>query len=354
MGTVTVPDLVGRGQADATTALQNIGLVVGKVTPITNSAPANSVIGTDPVAGTSVAVGSKVDLETSAGQAVTTGPAPPSEQVAVPNVFGLTKVSAAAALNRVNLKLGEITQQPNNSVPPGGVSSTDPLIGTLVDRGTAVKLEVSSGHERFWYQNLTVLIFAALGLGLLYSLYRFLNAGGGLDLKDLADVQTARGLITLLIAISTVGIAIILAISTIVIKEGDDGDKRFDRGKQVLSVLIGVLGTIVGFYFASPGNRPQEPNQGTTQTQGLSITSQELPPGVAKTKYIDTKLKTSGEVGTVTWSVSPDLPSGLNLDPATGTISGTPAESMAAKPFEFTVRDGSSKTASKKLTLVIK
>ncbi len=57
----------------------------------------------------------------------------------------------------------------------------------------------------------------------------------------------ARGLITFLIAVTTMGIAIMLAIFTIFSKGGPDDDKQFDKGKQVLSVLIGLLGTIVGF-----------------------------------------------------------------------------------------------------------
>lgn len=72
-------------------------------------------------------------------------------------------------------------------------------------------------------------------------------------IKSLQDITIARGLITFLVAITTMGIALILTISTTVFGTADDNseDKFFDRGKQVLSVLIGVLGTIVGFYFGS-------------------------------------------------------------------------------------------------------
>jgi hypothetical protein len=45
-----------------------------------------------------------------------------------------------------------------------------------------------------------------------------------------------------------VGIALILVLSTII---SDDAANRFDHGKQVLTTMIGILGTIVGFYFAT-------------------------------------------------------------------------------------------------------
>jgi len=60
--------------------------------------------------------------------------------------------------------------------------------------------------------------------------------------------STTRGMIAYLIAVITVGIALILVLSTIV-SDAPDREKRFSQGKEVLTALIGVLGTIVGFYF---------------------------------------------------------------------------------------------------------
>jgi hypothetical protein len=92
------------------------------------------------------------------------------------------------------------------------------------------------------YGGLAVLILAGI-------IWGFWGQKGFLG--SLSDRTVARGLITFLITFTTVGIAIILTISTIFTSGGDDADKRFDKGKQVLSVLIGLLGTIVGFYFGS-------------------------------------------------------------------------------------------------------
>src|SRR5712692_3437777 len=101
-----------------------------------------------------------------------------------------------------------------------------------------------------WSQILPTLVYIAIAVAILVVIGWGLSQDHGI-LQELKDITVARGLITFLIAVTTMGIAIMLAISTIFSKDGDDGDKRFDKGKQVLSVLIGLLGTIVGFYFGS-------------------------------------------------------------------------------------------------------
>ncbi len=66
----SVPNVVGDTQAAATTAIQNAGLVVGTVTTASSSTvPSGDVISESPVAGTSVAAGSAVNLVVSTGAA---------------------------------------------------------------------------------------------------------------------------------------------------------------------------------------------------------------------------------------------------------------------------------------------
>jgi hypothetical protein len=110
------------------------------------------------------------------------------------------------------------------------------------------------------YGSIAVLILAAIIWGV---------SGQGGFLDSLSDRAVARGLITFLITFTTVGIAIMLAVSTIFSSSGDDEDKRFDKGKQVLSVLIGLLGTIVGFYFGSSTDIKATPT--TSGAQILAI-----------------------------------------------------------------------------------
>jgi hypothetical protein len=127
--------------------------------------------------------------------------------------------------------------QPNNPPPPN-----NPLPRPRID----------------WVQLLPNIVYGLIALAILIAIGFGLTGSKGF-LASLADPQVARGMITFLIAITTVGIAVILTISTIFGADGEAADKRFDRGKQVLSTLIGVLGTIVGFYFGSTNGQPAAP-----------------------------------------------------------------------------------------------
>ena len=74
--------------------------------------------------------------------------------------------------------------------------------------------------------------------------------GGELSTIGDGGSNVARGLITLLVAIVTVAIAIMLTLS-VLLSNSTDYEKRFALGKEILTIFIGVLGTIVGFYFGS-------------------------------------------------------------------------------------------------------
>ena len=69
----------------------------------------------------------------------------------------------------------------------------------------------------------------------------------GRVLFSMGRPEYARGMITYLFTVVTIGTAILLIISALL-----GGDKEhFDRGKEVLGLLLGVFGTMVGFYFGS-------------------------------------------------------------------------------------------------------
>jgi len=131
----------------------------------------------------------------------------------------------------------------------------------------AAQPEPGTGKKRRidWSQMLPNLIYGATGLLLLFAIIWGLSGASGF-LASLGDKTVARGLITFLITFTTIGIAIMLAISTLFSSSATDGDKRFDQGKQVLTALIGILGTIVGFYFGASSDIKAEP-------QVLKITS---------------------------------------------------------------------------------
>jgi beta-lactam-binding protein with PASTA domain len=67
--------------------------------------------------------------------------------VATPNLAGLSKKKAKAALKSVGLKLGDVAERYNDKVAAGAVVSQDPAKGMKVPKGTAVAVVVSKGPK---------------------------------------------------------------------------------------------------------------------------------------------------------------------------------------------------------------
>ncbi|HEX3018673.1 MAG TPA: hypothetical protein VHP36_00150 [Chitinispirillaceae bacterium] len=86
-------------------------------------------------------------------------------------------------------------------------------------------------------------------------------------LDALGEAGVARGLITILFAVSTVFVTMMLTVYSVFINKNEiqAEEKVFPRAMQILSTLIGVLGTIVGFYFG------QAVAQGEEQTKALKL-----------------------------------------------------------------------------------
>jgi hypothetical protein len=311
---VTVPaDLVGLTQSEAEAKLNSAGLVARPLPRVSSATvPTDRVIGADPAAGKSVDRGSAVNLEVSSGP----------EQVKTPKVVGLKLAEAKKRLKAAGLAYSVDKLRM--------VSSQNPDADTLVSPASQVELEVVSSTS--WIAG----AYSLLGLALLGLMALGVFLSGSVLLRLLANKEIARGLITFLIAIVTVGIAIILAVSTL--NKVDEGDQRFDKGKQILTMLIGVLGTIVGFYF---GSAPAV----TQPTPPLAITSTMLPDGSTNTAYLAT-LQSTGGTPPVNWSVTPALPAGLTLDVSSGTISGNPKAASSKIPYTFKVTDSAAPAAS--------
>ena len=105
---------------------------------------------------------------------------------------------------------------------------------------------------------------AVLALLLVVSVIALIgSAVFGIDrgvLKSMADRQYARGLITFLFALVTIGTALVLIVSALIGRGDEFHQKQFQQGKEVLSLLLGVFGTIIGYYFGSTSQSTATPS----------------------------------------------------------------------------------------------
>ncbi len=134
-GEVTpVPNVVGMTQAAAESSLTSAGLSVGIVVQaFSESVAIGQVIGQDPVAGSSVAPATAVNLSVSKGP----------DHRTVPNVVGMAQSAAQSAVTNVGLAVGVVTQVSSETIPADQVLAQDPAAGSNVAPGTPVNLTVA-------------------------------------------------------------------------------------------------------------------------------------------------------------------------------------------------------------------
>ncbi len=106
----------------------------------------------------------------------------------------------------------------------------------------------SSTQESKWVVRgsifFVVVVLCVIGYGLFQSEGRFL--------LQLQETAVSRGLITFLVAIITVSIALVIAVWVVASNGEPEALKvRFSYAKDILATLVGILGTILGFYFGS-------------------------------------------------------------------------------------------------------
>jgi len=132
---VQVTEVTGTPYAQGSATLIDQGLLVTKVYEVSDTVPADSIIRTDPVAGTSVPENTLITIYVSSGK----------NTVRVPSLVDLTEADAQALLVSLKLTLGTITQSNSASAAAGKVISSDPVLNAEVPEGTAINLVVSNG-----------------------------------------------------------------------------------------------------------------------------------------------------------------------------------------------------------------
>jgi serine/threonine protein kinase/beta-lactam-binding protein with PASTA domain len=135
-GQITVPDLVGKTEAQATYILAKENLELGKVLRENSEAQEDEVIGQDPESGTKVKKGAVVSITVSKGEAA----------IKVPDVVGKTSQEAGTLLGQAGLKMTK-TQENSSTVSEGEIIRQSPSGGTSVKAGSTVAVVVSAGPE---------------------------------------------------------------------------------------------------------------------------------------------------------------------------------------------------------------
>jgi hypothetical protein len=83
--------------------------------------------------------------------------------------------------------------------------------------------------------------------------------------EAMGNPDIARGVITFLFAFGTISIALLIAAASYWVGNNQELKERFGYAKDILMVLIGILGTIIGFYFGAT-DQPAGARAGQQQT----------------------------------------------------------------------------------------
>ena len=134
--TVTMIDLVGRGEATALKLLTNLGLTAGARDTVADPDNIGLILSHVPEAGAQVTKGDAVDYSVGV-----------SDQILVPDVIGLTLDQAAEALDGLGLVRGALIEVEVTNERGGLIVEQIPQAGSLVDNGTAVELSIGVASE---------------------------------------------------------------------------------------------------------------------------------------------------------------------------------------------------------------
>lgn len=131
---VTIPDLVGKTEAEARQVLGDLGLTVGEVTPENDTKkPKGQVVSSSPASGDAVAPGTAVALKLSSGQ------------VTVPDLVGKTQNEAFTLLTEAGLTPKSAYKQTADAAE-GTVLEQDKKAGDVVDAASVVLITIAQGE----------------------------------------------------------------------------------------------------------------------------------------------------------------------------------------------------------------
>ena len=134
-----VPNVVGMKQEDVEEYLKEYGYLLGNVKMVTDPAEEGTVLRQDPERGTPLDKESKINIEVSDGKG--------TEKGTVPSVTGLSLEDAKTRIKEEGFRVGRVDYDWDNSIDKGYVIYQQYQANSLLDKGTSIDIQVSSGPE---------------------------------------------------------------------------------------------------------------------------------------------------------------------------------------------------------------
>lgn len=135
----TVPNIISKTYQDAVFFLEKYGYKVGSVSYENANQPEGLVLRQSPTGGEEAAPGSFVNFVVSLGVS--------ESQAIVPLLVGMTELDATEALQAVNLTLGDVTIEKNDTVAEGLIFWQSQGADTVVQGGTSINVKISGVPE---------------------------------------------------------------------------------------------------------------------------------------------------------------------------------------------------------------
>ena len=141
---VEVPNVVGMSTAQGVSNLEQKGFVVNKTESYDAEVAKGDIISQSPEAGIKAPSGSAVTIRVSQGAE--------DNKVRVPNLIGISEMDAMAAITENGLVVGSVTEINHEDESLNGlVCYQSYSVGSYVDQGTAIDLQVSLGPKQGTY-----------------------------------------------------------------------------------------------------------------------------------------------------------------------------------------------------------
>lgn len=137
---VSVPDVVGKSEAEAKVALEEEGFSMQKQLQDSDSVEKGMVISQNPLGATTAAKGSAVTVVISSGIVE-------EEGIVMPDFVGKTEEEARVVLGEMGLTIGTVAEEESDTVEKGKIIMQSPAAGGNITKETAVDLKVSLGKK---------------------------------------------------------------------------------------------------------------------------------------------------------------------------------------------------------------